>query len=564
MSLKPLPIAPVPEMTALIARAAFRKGNLYMRLRDELGTLYTDEDFANLFPSRGQPGLPAWRLALVTVMQFLENLPDRQAANAVRARIDWKYALGLELSDPGFDYSVLSEFRDRLVQGKAEHLLLDRMLAHFQGKGLVKARGRQRTDSTHVLAAIRVMNRLELVTETLRATLNDLAYAAPDWLHSLASAEWYQRYGQRVEESRLPKSEAARMRFAEQVGQDGFAVLQAVVHPNAPAGLASLPSVQTLRAVWDRHYERTAEGKVRWRAGPELSRAAAAIESPYDTEAKHSSKRDTVWTGYKVHVSETCEPDEVHLITHVHTTVATTQDVACTEDIHQRLKGKALLPGTHLVDASYVDADLLVSSKDELDVHLLGPTRLNPSWQAREGGYDQTRFVVDWAKQQATCPQGKVSAWWGADTAKANSPNSPGSPSTPARLKVRFARQDCACCPQRDKCVRSKTGQARTLVLYNQAQHEALRQARERITSEEGRTEYRKRAGIEGTLSQGVRRSGMRRSRYWGLSKTHLQHVATAAALNIGRIVAHWEGVKPAKTQVSRFARSKPGGIMMA
>ncbi len=558
MSLKPVPIAPIPEMTARIAKAAFPKGNLYLRLRDELGTLYTDEDFAALYPKRGQPGLPAWRLALVTLMQFLENLSDRQAAEAVRARIDWKYALGMELTDTGFDFSVLSEFRDRLIGGEAEQILLDRMLAHFKDKGLLKARGRQRTDSTHVLAAIRVMNRLELVAETLRATLNDLAEVAPDWLRTLAPAEWYGRYGQRVEESRLPKSEAARKSFAEQVGQDGLAVLDAIVPSDAPAGLASLASVQTLRAVWDRHYERTAEGKARWRAGPELSRAAAAIESPYDTQARHSSKRDTIWTGYKVHVSETCEPEEVHLITHVHTTVATTQDVSCTKDIHQGLRGKDLLPGTHLVDAGYVDADLLVSSKDAFDVHLLGPTRPNPSWQAREGGYDQTRFVVDWAKQQATCPQGKISVWWGADTAE------PGSPSTPARLKVRFARQDCACCQRRDKCVRSKTGQARTLVLYNQAQHEALRQARERITSEEGRTEYRKRAGVEGTLSQGVRRSGMRRSRYWGLSKTHLQHVATAAALNIGRMVAHLEGVKPAKTQVSRFARSKPGGIMMA
>jgi len=321
MSLKPVPIAPIPKMTVRIAKAAFPNGNLYMRVRDELGTLYADEDFTHLYPTHGQPGLPAWRLALVTVLQFLENLSDRQAAEAVRARIDWKYALGMELTDTGFDFSVLSEFRGRLIGAEAEQVLLDRIrhtfgvsvLAHFKNKGLLKARGRQRTDSTHVVAAIRVMNRLELVAETLRATLNDLAYCAPDWLHALASAPWYERYGQRVEESRLPKSEAARKSFAEQVGQDGFVVLDAVVGSDAPAGLASLPSVQTLRAVWDRHYERTAEGKVRWRAAPELSRAAQAIESPYDVEARHSSKRDTIWTGYKVHVSETCEPDEVHL-----------------------------------------------------------------------------------------------------------------------------------------------------------------------------------------------------------------------------------------------------------
>ena len=226
----------------------------------------------------------------------------------MRARIDWKYALGLELTDPGFDFSVLSEFRTRLVEGGADQLLLDRMLQHFKDKGLIKARGKQRTDSTHVLAAIRVMNRLALVTETLRATLNDLAEVAPDWLGAIAAPEWRERYARRVEESRLPRSEAARAEFAETVGRDGFTILDSVARPGVLAEVATLSSVQTLRAVWERHYERTAAGKARWRAGPELSRAPGAVESPYDTEARHSSKRDTVWTGYKVHVTETCEP----------------------------------------------------------------------------------------------------------------------------------------------------------------------------------------------------------------------------------------------------------------
>lgn len=119
-----------------------------MKLRDEFGSLYHDDNFRHLFPTRGQPGLPPWRLALVTVLQYLEHLSDRQAANAVRGRIDWKYALGLELDDPGFHFSVLSEFRLRLIVGNAEALLLDTMLAHFQERGLVKSRGKQRTDST--------------------------------------------------------------------------------------------------------------------------------------------------------------------------------------------------------------------------------------------------------------------------------------------------------------------------------------------------------------------------------------------------------------------------------
>jgi transposase len=552
-------------MTALVARAAFRKGNLYLRLRDELGTLYTDQDFANLFPSRGQPALPAWRLALVTVMQFLENLPDRQAADAVRARIDWKYALGLELTDPGFDYSVLSEFRDRLIQGKAEHLLLDKILAHFKDKGLVKARGRQRTDSTHVLAAIRLMNRLELVAETLRATLNDLAQIAPDWLNAIAAPEWYERYGQRVEQSWLPKSEAARMDFAQQVGQDGFVLLDALAGPNAPTELMGLPTLQTLRQVWERHYERTAEGKARWRAGPELSRAATAIESPYDVEARHSTKRDTVWTGYKTHLSETCDADLPRLITHVHTTVATTQDVSCTEDIHQGLKQKELLPGVHLIDAGYVDAHLLVQSTDGYGVTLLGPPRSDNSWQAREGGYDQSRFAIDWHQQKVTCPEGKTSLWWGAQSTPVDGGDDVDGW---ARIRVRFSRHDCDNCPSRSKCVRSTTGsttgRARTLVFYPQAQHEALRQACERMSSEEGRREYRQRAGVEGTLSQAIRVAGLRQCRYRGLAKTHLQHTASAAAVNLGRVVAYLNGNKPAVTPVSRFCRARPASLAAA
>ena len=155
------------------------QGSPYLTLHDKLGTLFVDRDFADLYPEQGQPGYPPWRLALVTLMQFREGLSDRQAAEAVRARIDWKYLLGLELSDPGFDFSVLSEFRDRLLAGGASERLLERLLEACRELGLLKARGRQRTDSTHVLAALRVLNRLELVAETLRAALNATAAAAP-------------------------------------------------------------------------------------------------------------------------------------------------------------------------------------------------------------------------------------------------------------------------------------------------------------------------------------------------------------------------------------------------
>lgn len=210
MSLKILPIPPVPEETARIVRACCPHGTLVVQLRDVLGTLYSAEDFADLFPTRGQPAEAPWRLALVTVLQFVEGLPDRQAADAVRSRLDWKYALSLELSDPGFDHTVLSEFRTRLVAGGAEERLLDLVLEQARARGWLTERGKQRTDSTQVLAAVRALTRLECVGETLRHALNVLAEVAPEWLRARAQPEWVERYAHRVEEYRLPSGKAER------------------------------------------------------------------------------------------------------------------------------------------------------------------------------------------------------------------------------------------------------------------------------------------------------------------------------------------------------------------
>src|SRR5215213_4329578 len=203
MSLHPLAVYVVPEETARVARAAFPKGNPYLRVRDELGPIYEDRAFTELFSTRGRSAIAPAQLALVTILQFAEGLSDLQAADAVRARIDWKYLLSLELDDPGFDASVLCEFRARLLVGEQETLLLDTLLALCRERGLLKARGQQRTDSTQVLAAVRALNRLEVVGESLRHTLNVLAVVAPDWLGGQVPPEWADRYARRIEDDRL-------------------------------------------------------------------------------------------------------------------------------------------------------------------------------------------------------------------------------------------------------------------------------------------------------------------------------------------------------------------------
>jgi transposase len=548
MSLKPTPTDPVPEATARVARAAFRRGNPLLKLRDELGTIFADADFADLFPKRGRPGLAPWRLALVTLLQFREDLSDRRAAEAVRARIDWKYLLGLELDDPGFDASVLCEFRARLVEGGAEERLLGELLEACQARGLLKARGRQRSDATHVLAAIRALNRLELVGETLRAALNELAAVAPDWLREAAPKAWYERYALRVEDGRLPRSAAEREADARTVGGDGFALLDRLDEPATPEELRGLPKVLILRQVWARHFVREGGaapgGGVRLRAKEDPPPEAEPVESPHDPEARFRTRSGTSRVGYVVHLTETCDDDGVHLLTHAMTTTATVHEARCTAAIHAALAGKGLIPAEHLVDAGYVDAELLVRGREDHGVELVGPPRGNASWQAKaEGAYTVDRFEVDRDAGRVRCPQGRLSS------ACSRQVDHTGTP----YVSVMFLKADCGACPARALCTRAEH-RARHLKLPPRAEHEALRAARGRLATKEGRRCYARRAGIEGTLSQGVRAFGLRRSRYRGLARTHLQHVATAAAIDLARLGDWFRAIPRAATRTSRFA----------
>ena len=546
MSLRPEPIGPVPEETARVAHAVFRRGNVYLELRDELGTLYEDQAFVSLFPTRGQPAEAPWRLALVTVLQFAEGLSDRQAAEAVRSRIDWKYLLGLEINDAGFDYSILSEFRARLIAGRAEPVLLERLLQRVESRGLLKRRGRQRTDSTHVLAAVRTLNRLKRVGETLRAALNALAVVAPDWLRAQAPLAWYDRYGQRVENYALPKTEAARRDLAASIGADGQSLLKAI-DTSDQTWLAEVPAVQVLRQVWAEQYIGDT-GELRWREVKEMPPPAQMIASPYDPEARYSTKRELEWVGYKVHLTETCDPDTPHLLTNVETTPATTPDDNMLAIIHASLAARDRLPHEHLVDKGYTDAHVLVDSQRQYGVTIVGPVAEDPSWQAQAGaGFGKADFLIDWEAQTATCPIGKPSLSWlvNPDTTK------------PETVVVRFSRRDCSPCPARSQCTRRQV-EPRELVLQPRVEHEALWTARQRQQTEAFKVRYAARAGIESSHAQGVRRCGMRQTRYIGLARTHLQHIATAAAINVIRLGEWWAGTPPGRTRHSHFAALQP------
>ena len=550
MSLHLRRVPPVPEETARIARAAFPQGNIYIRLRDELGPIYEDEAFTNLFAIRGRPAEAPWWLALVTVMQFAENLSDRQAADAVRSRIDWKYALSLELTDPGFDHTVLCEFRGRLLEDGAERSLLDLLLERFKGLGILKAKGQQRTDSTAVLSAVRGLNRLALVRETMKHTLESLAVVVPDWLRVQANPQWVERY-QRHFPDDLPKGKEGQQILAETIGKDGDDLLQCLYSSDAPEWLKEITAVEVLRQVWVQNYCQVGK-EVHWRTEKEgLPPSSQFINSPYDPDARYARKYTSSWTGYKVHITESCDDGLPHLITNVETTTATTADGEVTPKVHQVLQQRDLLPDVHLVDTGFLDAQLLVESKGRYGVDLVGPTRGDQRWQARASeGFGLANFTLDFQRRKAICPEGHQSVEWGSRV------DNRGNDS----IYIRFSPSDCGPCPSRAKCTRSKAKYPRrSLAVRPQDQYEALKMRREQERTVEYLRMYAKRAGIEGTISQGVRRSGLRRSRYVGLAKTHLGHIFTAAAINLLRVGEWLAGATRATTRQSRFAAVMQG-----
>jgi transposase len=357
VSLRPQkPLPPVPADTARIARAAFPRGNPYLVLRDRLGAVFADADVADLCPRLGQPAYAPWRLALVRLLQCRAGLSERQAAEAVRSRIDWKYLLALDLADAGFDYSVLCEFRGRLLGGDAADRLLARLLDAAREGGLLKARGRQRTDSPQVLAAIRTLTRVERVAGTLRAALNAIAVAAPEWLRGLAPAGWHARYDRRIEDTHLPDTGPNRDAYVAQVGADGFLLLDALDAERAPREAATQSEVAVLRRVWARHFERIEAptgggGRNSARLRPAQGRGPGdRVASPDDIDARFRSKAGKSWTGYMVHLTETCDANAPHLIVNADTTPANVHEAPRTAPIHDALAANGLAPSEHLVD----------------------------------------------------------------------------------------------------------------------------------------------------------------------------------------------------------------------
>jgi transposase len=590
MSVQPMPWPePAPEIVSAV-RAMYRRREapLPVAVRDRFGELFPDAEFAVGFGRRGRPGWSPGRLALVTVLQMAENLTDRQAADAVRDKISWKYALGLGLDDGGFDASVLSEFRTRVVEHGLEQRVLDLLLDRLKAEGLVSAGGKARTDSTHVIAAVRELNRIELAGESVRACVEVLAAAAPGWLPTVIDVpDWAHRYRARVDSWRLPAAKAKRVTLAATYGTDAATLLRAVYHRHAPPWLSELPAVEVLRVMLVQNYVITTDT-----AGREVIRMREAdtdglpparirLCSPYDPDARWSVKRrqgdrpgdELRWTGYKAHLTETCDtptrPDDgdgddgdgdgdgggggggdeqggqrPNIITGVATTDATVPDVAMTDPIHNTLAERDLLPARHYLDSGYPSVVLLVDIRRRWGVELVSPLLADKSRQAKAGaGFDRSGFDIDFDARRATCPQGRTSSWWDPVTLNGTD-----------KIVIKFAPRTCRDCPVRAQCTTSRRA-GRQLTVPTRELHDAQLAARASQNTPDWQADYAVRAGIEGTIGQAVAATGMRRARYRGLAKTHLEHVFSATALNLIRLHAYWHGHPLDRTRTSHLTR---------
>jgi transposase len=552
---------PAPEVAwAVRVKNYGRRVPLPVAVRERLGELFPDEVFALAFGQTGPAGWSPGRLALITVFQMVENLTDRQAADAVRDRLSWMYALGLDLADTGFDHSVLSQFRTRVVEHGLEEKVLDVLLARLIELGLLASGGKARTDSTHVISAVRDLNRLELAGESVRAAVQALAAAAPGWVAEVVDVpDWSARYDTRIGTWRMPSSVTKRDQLAIVYARDGYALLDAVYDRRSPSWLRELDAVQILRVVLLQNYTVTVDARgrevVRRRGkssggGDGLPPGHARITSPYDTDARWSVKRDVFWNGFKLHVTETCTDapaeDRVrpNLITHVATTASTAADTTALPGIHARLDDRGLIPGEHYVDSGYASAENIAAATSDHGITLITPVLLDNSVQARAGaGYAAGDFTPDWKHQQVTCPQGQVSSSWSSTVQR-------GRPVT----VVKFATSVCGPCPARQQCTTGTRG-GRQLTMHPKALTETLRTRRAEQAGRDWQADYALRAGVEGTIHQAVAVTHSRRARYRGIDKTRLEHVYSAAALNLHRLDAWWNDEPLDRTRTSHLSR---------
>lgn len=524
----------VPQDTATIGQSILAPSNIYRQIGDHFHELFPHEDdFSAMYDVTGRGAVSPLLLALVTVFQMLEKVPDRVAAELVVSRIDWKYALHLPLTYTGFHFTELYQFRGRLLEHAEERLVFDHLLVRLKALGLIKPRGKMRTDSTHILGVVERLSQMELVTESLRVALRVVSELASEWVEKTIPAAFCEVYGQRRSEYGLSNAEA--LERLVQAGRDGFWFLMQL-DQSGPESARSLPEVRVLRTVLEQQFPKGKGGP------PASSRPLGKeiIESPHEPEARRSKKRGIGWIGFKGQLTESCDEDRPHLIIDLEPTGALDQDNPELPKIQSRLSCRGMLPGEQYVDQGYMSGGHVIESR-ALGIELIGepPTDHHP----REG-FRQADFRVDEAKRQVVCPAGETSRAWVEGSQETEGPKV---------IRVRFDAPTCRACRffGDGGCTKSKRGRSLELNPYRTV----LEARRAEAKTEAFRQKLHLRAGVEGTISELVRGHGLRRARYRGKKKLRLQCLFTGVAVNLKRLVRWWNKVEQGQALSRRSAR---------
>lgn len=525
----------MPDDTAQIGQGILKENDPYRLVGDRVNTFLTLKDFRSLYSELGRGAICPIILSLITVFQFLENIPDRVAAKWAVTRIDWKYALHLPLAWAGFNYSTLSNFRTRLIEHGEERLLFERVLEWVRSLGFIEKFGKQRTDSTHIIGCIERLSRLELAWETLRTALHAIEKGAPRWYGEVIPAAFHQAYAERQSDWRLSKEEAkAKMKEA---GADGFWLLDRL-DESAPEEVLRLSEVETLREVWEQQFERKEDSpKVTVRKPP--IKGKGVIDTPHDKDARWAEKRGNDWVGYRLQVSETAEEDaEKQFITDIDAVDANSDDSEAVDEIQERLIGRTLKPEEHYVDRGYVSGAKLARSGDR-GIELMGLAPLDNSRKPEE--YKQGAFKIDFERQEAICPEGKVSKRW------YERPPVEGY----VGVDIHFKDQ-CDGCVARGQCAPGRDGRILSVSPY----YKELKERRAEQETAAFKERMKRRPAVEGTISELTRKHGIRRARYRGKGKTRLQALFTGAAANLKRLSQALELRDQAPVRVKRGAQA--------
>ncbi len=512
----------VPADTAAIGQTLFRESNPYRQLGDRFNELFPKESaFESLHHVTGRGVIPRLLLGLITVFQIMEKVPDRVAAELVVSRLDWKYALHLPLPYPGFHFTNLNHFRTLLRTNQQERQLFDHLIAKLQAADLIQKQGKTRTDSTHILAVVQHLSQLELVTESLRVALRAVTALDRAWLEQNVPATFQEAYSERKWDYGLSAAEIQSKLV--QAGKDGVWFLSQVDQSAAKA-VCQLSEVAVLRTVLNQQFS----------AGPgsapvtKRPTGSAVIESPHEPEARYGTKRGKGWIGYKGQITETCDADRPHLIVDLEPTGALENDSPQLPKIQARLAQQGIVPEEQQVDQGYMSGKNLVTSA-AAGINLMGKPLADTQGPA---GFQQTDFQIDEAAQQATCPAGQTSKVWA---------ECPGPDEEPATIKIRFDGATCRQCAFFGKCTTSSQGRSLTLNPYRAA----LEARRAEAQTAEFLKKLHIRAGIEATVSEGVRGYRLRSARYRGKVKLRLQTYFTAIAMNLKRLCRWWTQPRP-------------------